>query len=329
MNKLELTLGVCDYDHVRDVVNGQVAVEGMHVNFQTFSIQEIFHRFTAHREWDASEMSMGMYVSLRSQGDDSLIAIPVFTSRMFRHSSFYVMKDGPVGTPADLRGRRIGYPEWAHTAGMYSRAYLMHDFGIPLEEIEWVQSGVNQGGRVEHVELNLPDTVKRIPTPDKSLDEMLLAGEIDALMSSLAPRSFLDGNPAVVRLIPDFQQVERDYFRKTGVFPIMHMIAIKAEILDRHPWVARNLFSAFEEAKNRSVARLRDGTISRFPFPWSFACAEEMAGLMGPDIWPYGVDANRTTLEAFLQYCLEQGIAHRPMTVDELFADTVLDSFKV
>ena len=329
MNELELTLAVCDYDHVRDLVNGQVPVEGLRINFQNLPVQEIFHRFTTHREWDASEMSLGMYVSLRSQGDDTLTAMPVFTSRVFRHSSFYVLKDGPVRAPGDLRGRRGGYPEWAHTAGMYSRAFLMHDVGIPLDEIEWVQSGVNQGGRAEHVKLALPESVRRVPVPDRSLDEMLLSGEIDALMSSLAPQSFLAGDGEVVRLIPDFQQVERDSYRETGVFPIMHTIAIKREILDRDPWVAKNLLSGFEEAKNRSVARLRDGTISRFPYPWAFACAEEMTALMGRDIWPYGVEANRTTLAAFLRMCLEQGVAHRPMTVEELFAETVLGGFEV
>jgi 4,5-dihydroxyphthalate decarboxylase len=329
MNKHNLTLAVCDYDHVRDFVSGAVAAEGLNINFQTFSVQEIFHRFTTHREWDASEMSMGMYVSLRSQGDDSLIAIPVFTSRVFRHSSFYVLKDGPVKSPSDLRGGKTGYPEWAHTAGMYSRAWLMHEVGIPLEEIEWVQSGVNQGGRAEHVNLNLPDAVKRRPVSDKSLDEMLLAGEIDSLMSSLAPRSFQDGGGQVVRLMSDFKEVEQQSFRDTGIFPIMHTIALKRDIVDANPWIAKNLFSAFEEAKNRSVARLRDATISRFPYPWAFACAEEMTEMMGSDIWPYGVEANRKTLEAFLQYCLEQGIAHRSMTVDELFAETVLSGFKI
>ncbi len=329
MSKHKLTLAVCDYDHVRDLVSGTVHAEGLDINFQSFSVQEIFHRFTTHREWDASEMSMGMYVSLRSQGDDSLIAIPVFTSRVFRHSSFYVLKDGPIKSTADLRGGRIGYPEWAHTAGMYSRAHLMHDCGIPLADIEWVQSGVNQGGRAEHVNLNLPDTVRRRAVSDRSLDEMLLAGEIDCLMSSLAPNSFLDGSGRSVRLMGDFKEVEKQSFRDSGIFPIMHTIAIKRDIVDAAPWIAKNLFSAFEEAKNRSVARLRDATISRFPYPWAFAGAEEMTELMGADIWPYGVDANRKTLNAFLQFCLEQGIAHRPMSVEELFAKTVLSGFKI
>jgi 4,5-dihydroxyphthalate decarboxylase len=329
MNNLPMTLAVSDYDHVRDLVSGAVPIEGLSVNFQSFSIQEIFHRFTTFREWDASEMSMGMYVSLLSQGDASLTAIPVFTSRVFRLSSFYINRNGTVQRPEDLRGKRIGYPEWAHTAGIYSRAWLMHDIGIPLNEIEWVQSGVNAGGRAEHVNLALPDDVRRTPVTDKSLDDMLLAGDIDCLMSSLPPKSFYDGHPDVARLIPDFEAVETAHYEQTGIFPIMHTIAIKRELTDRHPWIAANLFSAFETAKNRSVQRLRDVTISRFPNPWSFAGAERAQSLFGQDIWPYGIEANRKTLEPFLEFCHEQGIAHRPMTVGELFAPQVQAGFKV
>jgi 4,5-dihydroxyphthalate decarboxylase len=329
MNDLDMTLAVCDYDHVRDLVSGAVPIEGLSVNFQSFPIQEIFHRFTTFREWDASEMSMGMYVSLLSQGDKSLTAIPVFTSRVFRLSSFYINRNGAVKTPEDLQGRRIGYPEWAHTAGIYSRAWLMHDVGIPLNEIEWVQSGVNAGGRAEHVNLALPDDVRRTPVSDKSLDEMLLSGDIDCLMSSLPPKSFYEGHPDVERLIPDFEAVETAHYERTGIFPIMHTIAIKRDLTDRYPWIAANLFSAFEAAKNRSVQRLRDVTISRFPNPWSFAGAERASALFGRDIWPYGIEPNRRTLEPFLEFCHEQGIAHRPMSVEELFAPQVQKSFTV
>ena len=329
MHELSLTLAICDYDHVRDLVAGKVRAEGLNINFQTFSVQEIFHRFTTHREWDASEMSMGMYVSLRSQGDDSLTAIPVFTSRMFRHSSFYVRSDSGLNSLEDLRGKRVGYPEWAHTAGIYSRAVLMHQAGVGLEDIDWVQSGVNQGGRAEHVKLVLPETVRRTALAEKSLDEMLLAGEIHALMSSLPPQSFYDGNPNVTRLIPDFEEVERAYFGETGIFPIMHTIAIKRDITERHPWVAANLFGAFAAARDRSVDRLRDVTISHFPYPWNFAGSERAGRLFGRDIWPYGIEPNRKTLEPFLVYCREQGIAHRDMTVEELFAPQVRRGIKV
>ncbi|MFL2668740.1 MAG: 4,5-dihydroxyphthalate decarboxylase [Alphaproteobacteria bacterium] len=320
MNEIEISLAVCDYDHVRDFVSGAVNAEGLRINFQSFSIQEIFHRFTSFREWDASEMSMGMYVALRSQGDDSLTAIPVFTSRMFRLSSFYINRNSSIKSAADLRGGKIGYPEWAHTAGIYSRAYLMHEIGIALEEIEWVQSGVNKGGIVEHVDLALPKSVRQTPVNEKSLDEMLIGGDIDALMSSAPPKSFYDGHPDIIRLFPDFEDVESTHYQQSGIFPIMHTIAIKRELTDEHPWITRNLFSAFDAAKNRATERLRDVTISRYPNPWNFAGAERAQSLFGKDIWPYGIEPNRITLDKFLQFCLEQGIAHRPMKVDELFA---------
>ncbi len=305
---------------LRDFVSGAVKAEGININFQSFSIQEIFHRFTTFREWDASEMSMGMYVALRSQGNDSLIAIPVFTSRVFRLSSFYVNRNSNIKSVEDLRGGKIGYPEWAHTAGIYSRAYLMHEAGISLAEVEWVQSGVNKGGIAEHVELALPPNVRQTPVNDGSLDQMLIDQEIDALMSSAAPKRFIDGNPDIVRLFPNFEDVETAHYQKTGIFPIMHCIAIKREITEQNPWMAKNLFTAFEIAKNRSTARLRDVTISRYPNPWNFAGGERARALFGEDIWPYGIEPNRKTLEPFLQFCLEQGIAHRPMNVEELFA---------
>ncbi len=320
MNELEISLAVCDYDHVRDFVSGAVNAEGLCVNFQSFSIQEIFHRFTSFREWDASEMSMGMYVALRSQGDDSLTAIPVFTSRMFRLSSFYINRNSSIKSAADLRGGKIGYPEWAHTAGIYSRAYLMHEMDIALEEVEWVQSGVNKGGIDEHVDLALPSGVRQTPIKDKSLDEMLIAGDIDALMSSAPPKSFYDRHPDIIRLFPDFEDLEITHYQQSGIFPIMHTIAIKRELTDKYPWITKNLFSAFDEAKNRATERLRDVTISRYPNPWNFTDAERARSIFGKDIWPYGVDPNRMTLENFLQFCLEQGISRRPMKVDELFA---------
>ena len=320
MNEIKISLAVCDYDHVRDFVSGAVKAEGLRINFQSFSIQEIFHRFTSFREWDASEMSMGMYVALRSQGDDSLTAIPVFTSRMFRLSSFYINRNSSIKSAADLRGGKIGYPEWAHTAGIYGRAYLMHEMDIALEEVEWVQSGVNKGGINEHVDLTLPSGVRQTPIKDKSLDEMLIAGDIDALMSSAPPKSFYDRHPDIIRLFPDFEDLEITHYQQSGIFPIMHTIAIKRELTDKHPWITKNLFTAFDEAKNRATERLHDVTISRYPNPWNFASAERAQSLFGQDIWPYGIEPNRITLDKFLQFCLEQGIAHRPMKVDELFA---------
>src|SRR5271163_139329 len=225
--RLLLTIAISDYDHVRDFASGAVRAEGIETTFLTLTIEEIFFRFTKFREWDVSEMSMGKYVALLSQGDRSVAAIPVFPSRVFRHSSIYVRRDGGVRAPADLRGKRVGLPEWAQTAAVYSRGMLVHEYGIGLDEIEWIQAGVDEPGRQEKVELKLPRGVRLTPRPDSSLDRMLVAGEIDAVMSAHALRSFEAGNPDIVRLFPDYRPVEEAYFRKTGIYPIMHVIALR------------------------------------------------------------------------------------------------------
>lgn len=324
-----LTLAISDYDHVRDLTAGVVRAEGVDLTILGLSIEEIFHRFTRHREWDVSEMSMGKYVALRSQDDDSLTAIPVFPSRVFRHSSIYVRRDGPVRAPADLKGRRVGLPEWAQTAAVYSRGLLMHDHGLALQDIDWIQAGVNQPGRVEKVALALPEGTRLTPRPDRALNEMLLAGEIDAALTAHPPEAFESGDPRMVRLFPNYREVEEAYYRRTRIFPIMHVIAIKSDVLARHPWVAMNLLKAFTEAKRRSLERAREVTAHRFPIPWMADIAARTADLFGADFWPYGIEANRVTLDAFLGFAHEQGVCRRRLSVEELFPPSVRDSFKV
>lgn len=330
MTPLPLTLAISDYDHVRDLVSGRVKPEGIALTALTLSIEEIFYRFTLYREWDVSEMAMGKYVSLRSQGDTSLSALPVFPSRVFRQSSLFVRSDGAVKRLEDLRGRRVGLPEWAQTAAIYTRGFLQHQVGIPLAEIRWVQAGVNQPGRTEKVALKLPAGVEIERPADKNLNDMLLAGEIDAVMSAHPPRAFEARDPRVRRLVEDFVPLEEAYWRETQIFPIMHCIAVKTAVLDAHPWVAMNLMTAFEQAKERSVARAFEATASRFPIPWTFDHARRAQVLFGgKEYWPYGIDANRTTLEAFLRYAHEQGVCHRPLQAEELFPKEVAASFKV
>jgi 4,5-dihydroxyphthalate decarboxylase len=326
--RLVLSLAISEYDHVRDLSSGEVRAEGIALNTLRFAVEEIFHRFTRYREWEVSELSMGKYCSLVSQGDHSFAAIPVFPSRVFRHSSIYVRRDGAVRTPQDLKGRAVGLPEWAQTAAVYTRGVLVHEWGIGLDEVRWVQAGVDQPGRQEKVALKLPKGVRLEPRPDSSLDRLLLAGEVDAVMSAHAPRSFEEGHPDIVRLIPDYRPVEEAYFRKTGIYPIMHVIALKREVLDRFPWVATNLLEAFEEAKRRSLARAREITASRFPVPWIAEIADRARELFG-DPMPYGIEANRTTLAAFLRFAHEQGVCHARLEPEDLFPAEVRTSFKI
>jgi 4,5-dihydroxyphthalate decarboxylase len=234
-----------------------------------------------------------------------------------------------VKTPADLKGRRVGIPEWAQTAAIYSRGLLEHQYGLKLADIAWVQAGVNEPGRTEKVALKLPAGVSLERPAEKSLNGMLLAGELDAVMTAHAPAAFEAGDPRVQRLFADFMAVELAYWRETGIFPIMHCIAIQTRVLEAHPWIAMNLLTAFEAAKRRSVARAFEATASRFPIPWSHERASLAAPLFGNDYWPYGIEPNRVTLAAFLSYAHEQGVCHRLMSPEELFPPAVASAFKV
>jgi 4,5-dihydroxyphthalate decarboxylase len=329
LSKLPLTLAISHYDHVTELVTGRVPVEGVELTALNLQIEEIFFRQFNYRDFDVSEVSMGKYCSLVSQGDSPLVAIPVFPSRVPRHSSVYIRRDGPVKRPEDLAGKRIGIPEWAQTASVYSRGFIQHQYGIDLKSIHWIQAGVDQPGRLEKVKLKLPDGIRYESRPDKSLGGMLISGEIDAALSAHPPLCFDQGHPNVGRLFEDYLDIEMKYVKETGIYPIMHTVAFKREIVEKHPWVAANLFKAFDEARRISVERALACTSSALPLPWGYEFAKRMQAVVGNDLMPYGVEANRTTLDAFLQYAFEQGVCHRRLQPEELFPPQVQKSFRV
>jgi 4,5-dihydroxyphthalate decarboxylase len=316
---VHLTLAVCDYEHVREIAQGFVRADGITLTPLIFpSIEEITFRFTRNLEWDVSELSFGKYISLTSQGAAPMVAIPVFPSRVHRHSAIYVRADRGIETAKDLEGCTVGIPEWAQTAGIYVRGFLAEEYGVDLRKIRWVQAGVNEPGRAEKVELKLPAGIRYDPRPDASLSGMLASGEIDAVISARAPEAFVP-NGRVVRLFPNYRAEEERFFKKTGIFPIMHLITIRRTVFERHPWIAMNLFKMFDEAKRRCLNRLRDFTCARIPLPWAAAIADEIAAGYGPDPYPYGIQESRPTIEAFCRYAYDQGVAHRRMSVDDLF----------
>jgi 4,5-dihydroxyphthalate decarboxylase len=329
LSKLPLTLAISHYDHVTELVTGRVPVEGVELTALNLQIEEIFFRQFNYRDFDVSEVSMGKYCSLVSQGDSPLVAIPVFPSRVPRHSSIYIRRDGPVKKPADLAGKRIGIPEWAQTASVYSRGFIQHQYGIDLKSIHWIQAGVDQPGRLEKVKLKLPDGIRYESRPDKSLGGMLISGEIDAALSAHPPLCFDQGHPNVGRLFEDYLDIEMKYVKETGIYPIMHAVAFRREIVEKNPWVAANLFKAFDEARRISVERALACTSSALPLPWGYEFVKRMQAVVGNDLMPYGVEANRTTLDAFLQYAFEQGVCHRRLQPEELFPPQVQKSFKV
>jgi 4,5-dihydroxyphthalate decarboxylase len=327
---VNLTLAVCDYEHVRDLTGGVVRADGIVLTPLVFpSIEEITFRFTRTLEWDVSELSFGKYTSLTSQGNAPMIAIPVFPSRVHRHSAIYVRSDRGIREPKDLEGRTIGIPEWAQTAGIFVRGFLAEHYGVELSSITWLQAGVDEPGRNEKVELRLPAGIRYQAKPDTSLSAMLASGEVDAAITARAPLAFAPSGGRIVRLFPNYRAEEERLFRKTGVFPIMHLMTIRRAVFEQYPWIAMNLFKAFEESKRRCFERLRDFTCARVPLPWAAAIADEIAASFGPDPYPYGVEASRATIEAFCRYAHEQGVTHRRMTPEDLFPPEVRAVAKV
>lgn len=327
--QLHLTFAAADYDHVRDLMNGVVRPEGIVLTGFVLPIEEIFFRFIKNREWDVSEMSFGKFIGFASQGNSPFVGIPVFPSRVFRHSAFYIRIDRNIRSPKDLEGKTVGIPEWAQTAGMYARGFLAETAGVDLARIKWVQAGMNQPGREEKVEFTLPKGIQYSQRKDSSISAMLLSGELDAAICARVPDAMKAGGGTVARLFPDYRAEEARYYKATGIFPIMHVIAMRRAAFERYPWAAMNLFKAFEEAKRRSLERMNDLTASRIPVPWAASIAGEWSKDFGDDPFPYGVDANRKTLEAFCRFAHDQGVAARRLTPDDLFPKELLASVRV
>jgi 4,5-dihydroxyphthalate decarboxylase len=326
---LKLTIAATDYDHFRDLRFGLVRTEGIDATWLTLGHHEIFSRFTFNREWDVSELSFAKFTAQVTRENSDIIGLPVFPSRLFRFSSFYVNRTKGIKTAKDLRGKRIGVPEWAHTAAVWMRGWLMHEGGVALSDIDWVQAGTNEAGRIEKVELSLPKGVKLTPMPEKTLSGMIASGELDCVIIARPPDSFRQKHPDVVRLFPDFEAIEQRYYEQTRVYPIMHIIAVRKAILEANPWVARNLLNAFEESKRRSLERLLDPAVSRYPIPWLTNYARRTSETFSGDPFPYGIEANRPTLELFLRYVHEQGIAHRLAKPEDIFPAGIMAPVKV
>ena len=327
---LQLTLAVCDYEHTREISQGIVRADGITLTPLVFpSIEEITDRFTKNLEWDISELSFGKYIGLTAQGNAPMVAIPVFPSRMHRHSAIYIRTDRGIKTPKDLENRSIGIPEWAQTAGIWMRGFLAEQYGVDLKTIRWVQAGVDDPGRAEKVKLALPAGMQYESRLESTLSAMLESGEVDAVMTARVPMGVARAGGKVSRLFPDYRLEEARLFARTGVFPIMHLITLRREVFEQHPWIAMNLCKAFEEAKRRCLALVRDYTCSRLPLPWGAAMVDEILGKYGDDPYPYGIDASRPTLEAFCRYAHAQGVTPSLLKIEDLFPPEVWSGTRV
>lgn len=325
---LRLSLGCWDYDRVRPLIDGRVKVEGVDLTFLPMIVEETFFRMLRFREFDAAEMSMSSYTVSLGRPNPPFIALPVFPSRFFRHSCIYVNAASGIREPKDLIGKRIGVPEYQMTAPVWIRGILQEHHGVPFDSCTYLTGGEEHPDREEKVPLSLPGhiRVERIP-PGKTLAQMLRTGEIDALHTARKPSTF-DGQ-TVTRLWPDFVPVERDYYARTGHFPIMHVVAIRREVYEANRWVAMNLYKAFRQAQAIAYADLRETAALKTMLPWAHAAIEEADALMGPDFWAYGLAKNRNTLKTFLRYHHEQGLSPRLLEPEAMFAPETLEEFVI
>jgi 4,5-dihydroxyphthalate decarboxylase len=330
MMKLELTLSCERYDRTDALREGRIQPEGIDLVYLSLSPQETFWRMLRHFEFDVAEMSLAAFTIAKSRGENRIIAIPVFTSREFRHSAIYINTKAGIEKPSDLKGKRVGVPEYMLTAVCWARGILQSEYGISPKELKWLTGGQEQPGRQERIELRKPAGVSIEPVPaGRSLSEMLDAGDIDACITPLTPSVYAKRSPRVRRLFPNFREVEREYYKKTGIFPIMHTVAMKTSLYEKHPWVAQSLYKAFLYSRNEAISRLHDTNALNITLPWVVAEAEESERLFANgDIWPYGFEANRKTLQQLIDYMRQDGLLERDVKVEELFAPNTFDMYK-
>lgn len=332
MKKPLLTLAVGDYDRVRPLWDGAVQAEGLDLNVITLPVEEIFFRQARYQEFDVCEMSLSSYLIAKSRGTPRFVAIPVFPSRKFRHADIYINTNSKIKRPEDLQGGRIGMPEYQMTAPVWMRGMLEEFYDVKVTDVHWFSGGTERPGREERLKLTLPPEFKltRIPN-DTTLFEMLRQGELDAIFTARVPSPFVRGEEWIGRLFPDYKKVEKEYFGKTGIFPIMHLVVFKEEVYEKYPWAAQSLYKAFCESKDICMERMSSSAALPYTLPWLSETIEDTIEAMGQDFWPYGLEANRKTLETLMSYSHKQGLLPEDFnpTVEELFAPETLSAFGV
>ncbi|CAH0148783.1 hypothetical protein [Microbacterium sp. Bi121] len=333
MSRLRLTFACGDYDRTRAIAEGGVVAEGIDITYLRLPVEETFFRMARHREFDVAEMSLSTYVSTLNtldRGEQSpFVAIPVYTSRQFRHGGMFVHDGAGVSEPADLRGKRVGMPEMQLTACVWQRGILADRHDLPLDAVSFATGGIEKPGRIEKGAVDVPFEVAPIPS-DRTLSEMIGTGEIDAFFGPRIPSSFEGPGSRVRRLFPDTKATEVEYFRDTGIFPIMHVVVIRRDVYEANPWTAQSLMQALNLARADAVERNYDASALRFMEPWLMMHLEEARELMGLDYWSYGVgERDRKVLDTFLRYHQEQGLSANRRTVEDLFAPEAMESFVI
>ena len=325
-----ITIACWGYDRTRPLETGQVAVEGCEVTFLDLQPEEMFHRALHFEQFDATELSFSNYLTLTARDACPYIAIPAFPGRRFRHGGIYINTNAGIKSPQDLKSRIVGTPEYQMTASVWIRGIFEDEFGILPSDLRWRAGGLYEPARTEKVAFDAPEGVElqRIEA-HQTLSQMLLDGEIDALIGPRAPRGFGTPGAPVARLFPDYIAREKDYYRATGIFPIMHLVVVHKKKVEQLPWLPASLLKAFEAAKDMAIETLLEENEPMATYPWIDGVIQEAQAFMGEDFWPYGLEPNRKTLEAFLRYHFDQGLAARRLSLDEIFVPSTLSRSRI
>ncbi len=330
MSDLTLSLAMGNYDRTRALVDGRVKVDGLDPVPMLLSPEEMFFRAFRHRAFDISELSLSSYSISVARGEAHYVAVPVFLSRAFRHTSVYIRTDRGIDRPEDLKGRRIGIAEYQLSANVWVRGILEDDFGVKPSDITWVRGGMDTPGRPEKIKVDLPADVTVEAAPEgATLNGMLAAGEIDGFVGPRWPRCFAEGHPHVGRLFADSVGAAEDYYRRTRIFPIMHVLGLRRSLAEGHPWLPGALLKGFSEAKRMAQEALQDTSATKVTMPFVEDTLNRAQALMGADPWPYGVAANAHVLERFLDYHHAQGLSPRRVQLDELFHPSTLEAYSL
>jgi 4,5-dihydroxyphthalate decarboxylase len=328
MSRVDLAIAVGNYDRMRPLVDREVGIDGVDPNFMLLEPEEIFFRAFRHGDFDVCELSLSSFTVRTARGDCPYVGLPVFPSRAFRHTAIYVRRDR-ITRPEDLRGKRVGVPEYQLTANVWARGLLEDDHGVRSEEITWVRGGLEQAGRVEKIAFTPPPGLRLETAPeDTTLAAMLARGEIDGIIAPRAPSCF-GRDPNVGWLYPDPTAAASAYFRRTGVFPVMHLLGLRRDLAERHPWLPMALVKAFTASKDLAMARLLDPSACKVSLPFVEERLHEARTLMGQDYWSYGLAANRTTLAAFLRRHHREGLSPRELAPEELFHSATHEGFRI
>ncbi|MFT5349462.1 MAG: 4,5-dihydroxyphthalate decarboxylase [Gammaproteobacteria bacterium] len=324
MPNLKLSVGCGNYDRTEALRSGIVQPEGIDLTYIPIqSPPEIFARMIKNHAFDFAEMSTSMYLTLRAKNEFPFVALPVFPSKVFRHGFIFINKNSGIKTAKDLEGKRVGVPEFRQTAAIWIRGILEHEYGVDMETIQWYEGGANVPREPDVLDLR-PDREIKIQFigPEKSLNDMLAAGEIDAMIGARQPFS-LDTCPDVGRLFPNYRDEEKSYFKKTGIFPIMHTLVVNEELYNEHPWVAESMYKAFAQAKDWCLDQMKFSGTMRYTLPWLFADIDEMTEVFGADPWAYGLEQNRSTLEALVSYLHDQKFLAEKVAIEDMFVPIV------